>query len=267
MPWSLGPPVKHRALREFFKIIVEGRPLMLIIPAVDLMDGKCVRLIKGDPSKRKVYFNKPIEAAKMFFDQGAKLIHLVDLDAAIGLGANNESIKQILDAYPSKVQVAGGIRTFDRASELLNLGALRVVFGTACIENPEAVEKTISSFGSARVAVALDVRGGKVAIHGWRKTLDINYLDLARRLESIGVGRIVLTCVDVDGTLAGPSLRLIGDLMRAVRVPVIASGGIQSPVDIANLSRFGLEGVIVGIAFYEGKFSFMEALEAAKDVG
>ena len=239
---------------------------MLIIPAVDIMGGKCVRLVQGDPTKPKVYFNNPLEAAKLFEDRGAELIHLIDLDAAIGSGQNMEAIEKILKNVRVKVQIGGGIRTLEKAEALLKLGAYRVIFGTAAIQNPTLIEEAIRHYGSPRVAVAIDENKGKVTFHGWKDRSKIDYLDFARSLEAIEVGTIIFTSTSVDGTLKGPQVEKIVKLVETVKVPVMASGGIASLNDLVMLAGTGVEGVVVGTALYEGKFTFKQALEVVKSV-
>jgi phosphoribosylformimino-5-aminoimidazole carboxamide ribotide isomerase len=241
---------------------------VLVIPAVDVMQGKCVRLVKGDPTKMKVYFDKPVEAASQWADQGAQLIHLVDLDAAIGIGQNIETIGKIIKGVPVKTQIGGGIRTLEKAEKLFSLRASRVIFGTACILNSTLLEEAVKSFGSERVAAAVDTaRRGKVAFQGWRTRSEVNYLDLARSVELMGVGTIIFTSVSVDGTLKGPPIEQIRRVVSAVRTPVVASGGIGSLKDLVNVARTGVEGAIVGTALYEEKFTLEKAIEAVKNVG
>lgn len=240
---------------------------MLIIPAVDIMGGKCVRLVQGDPTKLKVYFDNPLEAAKLLENQGAELIHLIDLDAALGSGQNREAIEKILEDLRVKVQIGGGIRTLEKAETLLKLGASRVIFGTAAIQGPTLIEEAVRRYGSTRVAVAIDEKKGKVTFHGWRDRSKINYLDLARSFEAMEVGAIIFTSTSVDGTLKGPQVEKIVKLVEAVKVPVIASGGIASLNDLVELAGTGVEGVVVGTALYEGKFTFEQALEVVKSVG
>jgi len=240
---------------------------MLIIPAVDIMYGKCVRLIKGDPAKNKVYFDDPLEAAKMFEGKGAEVIHLIDLDAALDSGNNVEKIKKILKNITVKVQIGGGIRTLEKAEALLKLGAFRIIFGTVAVQNPAIIAESVKRFGSERIAVAIDEKDGKATFHGWKDQSEINYLDLARKFEEIEVSALVFTTTDVDGTLKGPQLAKIEKLVEIVKIPIIASGGISSLNDLVMLARTGVEGAIVGTALYENKFTFKQALEAMKNVG
>ncbi len=241
---------------------------MLVIPAVDVMQGKCVRLVKGDPTKMKVYFYNPVEAASGWAYQGAQLIHLVDLDAAIGIGQNIETIGKIIKDVPVKTQVGGGIRTLEKAEKLFRLGASRVIFGTACILNSTLLEEAVKRFGSERIAAAVDTtRRGKVTFHGWRTRSAVNYLDLARSVEVMGVGTIIFTSVSVDGTLKGPPIEQIRRVVSAVGTPVVASGGIGNLTDLVNVARTGVEGAIVGTALYEEKFTLEQAMEAVKKFG
>jgi len=239
---------------------------MLIIPAIDILEGKCVRLIRGDPKKRKVYYENPLEAAQLLENQGAELIHLVDLDAALGSGQNMETIKKLMKNIDIKVQIGGGIRTLEKANALLKLGAYRVIFGTAAVQNPSFVEEAVRRYGSKSVAVAIDEKKGKVTYHGWKKRSEIDYLHVARTFEAKGVGTLIFTSVSVDGTLKGPRMEKIVKLVEAVKIPVIASGGVANLKDLVELAGTGVWGVVVGTALYEKKFTLKEALEAVKNV-
>lgn len=239
---------------------------MLVIPAVDILEGKCVRLVQGDPKKSKVYYEDPLEAAQLLKNQGAELIHLIDLDAALGSGQNMETIKKLMKNIDVKVQIGGGIRTLEKADALLKLGAYRVIFGTAAVQNPSLVEEAIRRYGSKSVAVAIDEKKGKVAYHGWKNRSGIDYLDLARSFEAMEVGALIFTSVSVDGTLKGPRMEKIVNLVEAVKVPVMASGGVASLDDLVELVGTGVEGVVVGAALYEKKFTLKEALEVVKNV-
>jgi len=237
---------------------------MMVIPAVDVLGGKCVRLVRGDPGKSKVYYENPVEAAQLLEEQGAELLHLIDLDAALGSGQNMETIKNLLRDISVKVQIGGGIRTLEKADALLKLGAYRVIFGTAAVTNPQLVEEAVRQHGSESVAVAIDEKDGKVAVHGWKNKSEIDYLDLARTFEEMGVGALIFTPVSVDGTLKGPRIEKTVKLVETVKVPVIASGGVASLEDLVALTETGVEGVVVGTALYEKKFTLKEALEAVK---
>jgi phosphoribosylformimino-5-aminoimidazole carboxamide ribotide isomerase len=237
---------------------------MLVIPAVDIMDGKCVRLVKGDPAKSKVYFDDALEAAKLL-ESEVEIIHLIDLDAALGSGQNLAVIKKILN-LKVKVQVGGGIRTLEKADILVRSGAFRIIFGTVAVQNPALIAEAISHYGSKRVAVAIDEKNGKATFHGWKDRSEINYLDLARVFEQMKVGAIVFTTIDVDGTLKGPEVEKIEKLVETTKIPIIASGGISSLNNLTTLGKTGIEGAIVGTALYEGKFTLKQALEAVKNI-
>jgi phosphoribosylformimino-5-aminoimidazole carboxamide ribotide isomerase len=237
---------------------------MIVIPAVDILDGKCVRLVRGDPTKSKVYYENPVEAAQLLEMQGAELIHLIDLDAALGSGQNMETIKNVLEDISVKVQIGGGIRTLEKADALLKLGAYRVIFGTAAVKNPQLVKEAVRQHGSESVAVAIDEKEGKVAVHGWKNKSEIDYLDLSRTFEEMGVGALIFTPISVDGTLEGPRIEKTVKLVEAVNVPVIASGGVASLEDLVALTGTGVMGVVVGTSLYEKKFTLKEALEAVK---
>jgi len=240
---------------------------MLVIPAVDIMDGKCVRLVRGDPSKLKVYYDDPIEAVEKWIMEGAELIHVVDLNAALGKGENTDIIRKIVQTVPVKVQVGGGLRTFEKAMKLLKSGVFRVIFGTNLLLNPEIILKTVKDFGSERVAVALDLKDEKIMFGGWKKSVETDFLEMARLAEeTLHVGMIIFTSVDRDGTLRGPSIRYAKKLLKTVKIPIVASGGISSLSDLVRLSKIGVYGAIVGTALYEGKFSLKEAVEAVKNV-
>ena len=234
---------------------------MIIIPAIDLMKGKCVRLVRGDPKKMKIYYEDPLVPARMFMEQGAKLIHIVDLDAAMGYGSNAETISKIIKSFPIDMQVGGGIRSLEKAGEMLNIGARRVIFGTAAVRNPDLVRKAVSRFGGDKVAVAIDIRNDEVMVEGWTVKSGLNYIEFAKTLEHVGVGAIILTSTTLDGTLSGPALDPIKRLVESIDTPVIASGGIGSLRDLDKLSKTGVSGVIVGKALYEGKFSLKEAIK------
>ena len=240
---------------------------MLVIPAVDLLGGRCVRLVRGDPERSKVYYDDPVEAARLLEEQGASLVHVVDLDAALGSGDNIASIERILENVNVKIEVGGGIRTLEKTEGLLKLGAYRVIFGTAAVKNPELVREAVGCFGSERVAVAVDERDGVVVVHGWKQKSGVDYLEFAKSFEKMGVGALIFTPVSVDGTLKGPQVEKTKRLVDSVGVPVVASGGVARLGDLVALAKTGVEGVVVGTAIYEKRFTVREALEVVKRVG
>jgi phosphoribosylformimino-5-aminoimidazole carboxamide ribotide isomerase len=239
---------------------------LIVIPAVDILGGKCVRLFRGDPNKNKVYYDDPLEAAQILERDGAELIHIVDLDAALGSGQNTQAIRRIVQNVKVKVEVGGGIRTLEKADELLKLGVYRVIFGTVAVKNPQLVEEAVKVYGSEHVAVGIDEKDGKVAVHGWKNKSELDYLELAKTFDSMGVGALIFTPVSVDGTLEGPQTEKTRQLVESVGVPVVASGGVSCLEDLVALTKTGVVGVVVGTAIYEKKFTVKQALETLKNV-
>lgn len=235
---------------------------MLVIPSIDLMRGKVVRLKHGDPSTVKVYSSSPLATAQELLEHGAKLIHAVDLDAAMGLGSNREVIAELAQAG-IPLQVGGGVRSVEEAAALLAQGVQRVVVGTIAVRSPLLIPRLIEEAGGDRVAVAIDYRSGKVALEGWRKLAAKSPIALALELEKLGVRWAILTSVERDGALSGPDLDTIALLKRASRLRVVASGGVASLRDIASLREAGADGVILGRAIYEGLITLREAMEVA----
>ncbi|CAB4615407.1 MAG: bifunctional 1-(5-phosphoribosyl)-5-((5-phosphoribosylamino)methylideneamino)imidazole-4-carboxamide isomerase/phosphoribosylanthranilate isomerase PriA [Actinobacteria bacterium] len=235
-----------------------------LLPAVDVADGKAVRLTQGEAGSETDY-GSPIEAAQTWIDAGAEWIHLVDLDAAFGRGDNRKVIQEVVDACVGiKIELSGGIRDDASLEAALSAGATRVNLGTAALENPEWTEKVIARFGD-QIAVGLDVRGTTLAARGWTKEGG-ELFDVLERLEQAGCARYVVTDVTKDGTLKGPNLELLRQVMEKTDKPVIASGGISTLEDISALRQLvplGLEGAILGKALYAKRFSLEQALELA----
>ena len=235
-----------------------------LLPAVDVADGKAVRLTQGEAGSETDY-GSPLEAAKTWIDAGAEWIHLVDLDAAFGRGDNRKVIQEVVDACVGiKIELSGGIRDDESLEAALTAGATRVNLGTAALENPEWTEKVIGRFGD-QIAVGLDVRGTTLAARGWTKEGG-ELFDVLERLEQAGCARYVVTDVTKDGTLKGPNLELLRQVMEKTDKPVIASGGISTLEDISALRQLvplGLEGAILGKALYAKRFSLEQALELA----
>jgi 1-(5-phosphoribosyl)-5-[(5-phosphoribosylamino)methylideneamino] imidazole-4-carboxamide isomerase/N-(5'phosphoribosyl)anthranilate isomerase len=235
-----------------------------LLPAVDVADGKAVRLTQGEAGSETDY-GSPLEAAQTWIQAGAEWIHLVDLDAAFGRGDNRAIIREVVAASSSvKIELSGGIRDDESLESALEAGATRVNLGTAALENPEWTEKVIAKFGDA-IAVGLDVRGTTLAARGW--TRDGGDLwQVLQRLEDAGCARYVVTDVTKDGTLRGPNLQLLSEVLQRTDKPVVASGGISSLQDIIDLQALvaqGLEGAILGKSLYAGKFTLQQALEIA----
>ena len=235
-----------------------------LLPAVDVADGKAVRLTQGEAGSETDY-GSPLEAAQTWIDAGAEWIHLVDLDAAFGRGDNRAIIREVVAASSSvKIELSGGIRDDASLESALEAGATRVNLGTAALENPEWTERVIAKFGDA-IAVGLDVRGTTLAARGWtREGGDL--WEVLARLEGAGCPRYVVTDVTKDGTLKGPNVDLLREVMKRTSKPVVASGGISSLQDIRDLHALvadGLEGAILGKSLYANKFTLEEALAIA----
>jgi len=235
-----------------------------LLPAVDVKDGRAVRLVQGELAQESVY-GHPLDVALEFQSAGAEWLHLVDLDAAFGRGENSALLAEVVGKLDIKVELSGGIRDDESLMRALATGCRRINLGTAALENPEWTSQVIAEHGD-RIAVGLDVRGHVLAARGWTKEGGDLFETLAR-LESDGCARYVVTDVTKDGTLQGPNLELLREVCSATKKPVVASGGISSLADIAALStlhEIGVEGAIVGKALYAGAFTLQEALAITK---
>jgi len=239
---------------------------MLILPAIDLKNGKCVRLLRGDLQAETVYGDDPVAMGRRWVAAGARYLHVVDLDGAVsGAPVNTEAIAALCAALPIPIEVGGGIRTIDRAGALLATGADRVIFGTAALEHPELVADACRRF-PGRVAVGIDARAGQVAVKGWVETSKVTAVELAQRLEGAGVACIIYTDIERDGTQQGVNIAATRALAEAIRIPVIASGGVGSLADIEALlpcEPAGVTGVIVGRALYTGAVRLEDAIRVA----
>ena len=234
-----------------------------LLPAVDVKDGRAVRLVQGELDKESIY-GAPLDVALEFQTAGAEWLHLVDLDAAFGRGENSALLAQVVGKLDIKVELSGGIRDDESLRRALATGCRRVNLGTAALEDPQWTARVIAEHGD-RIAVGLDVRGHTLAARGWTKEGGDLFETLAR-LDRDGCARYVVTDVAKDGTLGGPNLELLKSVCAATTKPVIASGGISSLADIAALTALvgtGVEGAIVGKALYAGKFTLQEALEVS----
>lgn len=241
---------------------------MIVYPAIDLRQGYCVRLVQGEASRERIYSQDPVAAARTWEEQGAQWLHVVNLDGALGddAGANLAALKGILGAVGARVQFGGGLRTADDVGRLLDAGVSRAVLGTVAVRAPAVVEEALARFGPERVVVGIDARGGRVATHGWRETSDLAAVDLARQVAALGVQRIIYTDILRDGMLTGPNVEATRRLAEQTGMAVIASGGVGSLEDIRALASgpaTSIEGVIVGMALYEGCFTLAEAIAAA----
>jgi phosphoribosylformimino-5-aminoimidazole carboxamide ribotide isomerase len=240
---------------------------MLIIPAIDLKNGRCVRLTQGRQSEMTVYDENPVEVAKKFASAGAKMIHVVDLDGAFkgGESPNRTVMMKIVQEVDAPVEFGGGIRSLDDVEQLCDAGVARVVLGTLAAESPALLREFVACF-SSRICVGIDARDGRVMARGWITATNSTALDLARTVADCGVERIIYTDIARDGTLTGPNIDQTLAVLRATNVRVTASGGVSSLDDIKRLRDVGeplLDSVIVGKALYEGRFKLEEALQIA----
>jgi len=236
-------------------------PEFEVVPAVDMQDGQVVQLVGGERGTGQAY-GDPVGAARRWVEAGARTLHLVDLDGAFeGERANADAIDAVLDAVTVDVQLGGGIRTADDAVALLERGVDRVILGTAAIENPEIVA-AISDDHPGSVVVSLDARGGEVVVSGWTEGTGLDPAAAAGRYEELGAGAILFTDVDVEGRLGGVRTDPVRQVVDAVDVPVVASGGVAGVEDVQALRRAGAAAVVVGSALYEGEFTLAEAQRA-----
>ncbi|MBI5892465.1 MAG: 1-(5-phosphoribosyl)-5-[(5-phosphoribosylamino)methylideneamino]imidazole-4-carboxamide isomerase [Deltaproteobacteria bacterium] len=235
------------------------------MPAIDIKDGKCVRLTQGKMDAETVYSDNPLEFAKKWEDEGAKLIHLVDLDGAIeGMPKNKDVIKNIFTSINTPVQIGGGIRDIETIEYYLNFRAVqRIIIGTKALEDPFVVKDACKRFPQ-RIAIGIDAKDGFVATHGWVNVTSQKAIDLAKRFEDMGVACIIYTDIKRDGTLQGPNINATRQMVREIKIPVVASGGVSSILDIEALKDTGVEAVVVGKALYTGAVDLKEAIRIAK---
>ena len=238
---------------------------MDVIPAIDILDGRCVRLYQGDYQQSEVFGEDPVEVAQRWYSQGAKYLHVVDLDGARdGKPKNLKVIEAIARSIPIRVQLGGGLRDRKSIVSVLNSGVSRVILGTAAVENSQLIADICAEFPE-QIMIGIDARDGKVATRGWLTTSEVMAVDLAKRMTSIGIAGIIYTDIHRDGTMQGPNIEALRQLAENVDVPVIASGGISSITDLLNLlslESIGVKGAIVGRAIYTGDIQLREAIRA-----
>jgi phosphoribosylformimino-5-aminoimidazole carboxamide ribotide isomerase len=235
---------------------------MLIIPAIDIKDGRCVRLFQGEMDQETVYFDSPLDAAKHWASEGATLIHIVDLNGAVdGRPVHSREVEAICKDTGLAVELGGGLRSVEAVETALKLGVLRVVIGTAAYDNPKFLRELCKSFPE-KIVVGIDARNGRVAIKGWKETTTMDAVELAKRCQAAGASRIIYTDIARDGTRQGVNVEETRRLARSVTIPAIASGGVATLDDIRRLKpleKDGVEAVIVGRALYAGAFTLREA--------
>jgi len=237
---------------------------VILFPAIDLKDGKCVRLLRGEMSAATTFNEDPADQARKFAAAGCRWIHVVDLDGAFaGTPVNARAVEAILAAVKVPVQLGGGIREGARIAAWLDAGINRVILGTVALRDPELVKKACRDW-PGRIVVGIDARGGRVAVEGWAETSDVLAVDLAKRFEDAGVAAIVYTDIERDGAMQGPNVEATAALARAVKIPIIASGGVSSLDDLRALkarAKDGIAGVISGRALYDGRIDLAEAVK------
>ena len=234
---------------------------MIIFPAIDIKDGVCVRLIRGDYRQITSYENSPIDQATKYFQNGFNNIHIVDIDGALhGRPVNSITIKEIVKKVKSKIQIGGGIRTIEDINRWIEIGIDKVVMGTAAVENIELLKTACNKFKN-KIAVSLDVKDGLIALSGWKKQTNISAIDFIKKIKNFGVSRIIYTDINKDGTKKGPNIKDTVELSSKVKIPFVISGGISSIEDIKkikSLNNSNIEGVIVGKSIYDGDIKINE---------
>jgi phosphoribosylformimino-5-aminoimidazole carboxamide ribotide isomerase len=240
---------------------------MLIIPAVDIKKGRCVRLLQGREDSETVFSDDPSAMAARWEGEGAELVHVIDLDGAFSKGPQNvEAVKRILDRVDIPIQLGGGIRSMETISTYLDLGVGRVILGTEAIRNPSLVEQACKAFPN-RIMVGIDARKGMVAIEGWTQTTEQKAVEMAKGIEGPGLAGIIFTDINKDGMQTGPNIEATKRMAESVSTPIIASGGVGDINDIKALARLeplGVVGIITGRALYDGRLDLKQALEVAR---
>ena len=240
---------------------------MVVIPAIDLSEGQVVRLARGNMQEKTVYSDDPVAMARRWADEGAQILHVVDLDGAVsGKSANRAEVAKIVQAIDIPVELGGGLRTVEDVQDVLELGVQWAIIGTAALRNRSELEAAIAQFGD-RIIVGIDARDGKVAVEGWTEGSDIDAVQLAQQMELLGVERLICTDIATDGMLTGPNLAAMRRFCQAVDIPIVASGGVSSVEDVKalrELEQHALWGCIVGRALYTGDLALPEAIAAAQ---
>ncbi len=237
---------------------------MIVYPAVDIKDGKCVRLSQGKFNAVTVYAENPVEMALKWEKLGARYLHVIDLDGArLGVPQNVAVASEVAVKLGIPVQLGGGIRTIEMIETILCKGLQRVILGTSAVRDPELVKKALKIFEN-NVVIGIDAKDGKVAIEGWEKTSDFTAVEFAKKMEDLGARTIIYTDISKDGMLAGPNLTAMEEMVKAVGMEIICAGGVTRVSDVRNLKEIGVSGAIIGKALYTGDMDLGEALEAAK---
>ncbi|MDF2880314.1 MAG: phosphoribosylformimino-5-aminoimidazole carboxamide ribotide isomerase [Clostridiaceae bacterium] len=237
---------------------------MIIFPAIDLRNGKCVRLYQGKFEKTEIVGEDPVKVAMSFKRNGAEYIHVVDLDGALnGKMENLKCISDIVKTVEIPVELGGGIRNMGTIDMLINTGVSRIILGTAALKNTDLVKDAVSKYGD-KIAVGIDAKDKNVAVNGWVNVSSVNYIDFAKKVGSFGVSTIIFTDISKDGTLKGPNLQQLNEINNSVNCNIIASGGIKSIHDLIVIKEMGIYGAIVGKGIYSGKIDLKEAINNCK---
>ncbi|MCQ2972298.1 MAG: 1-(5-phosphoribosyl)-5-[(5-phosphoribosylamino)methylideneamino]imidazole-4-carboxamide isomerase [archaeon] len=234
---------------------------MLIMPAVDIRGGKCVQLVRGEPGTEQVVIENPEKVAKKWEDDGAEVVHVIDLDGALESVTNIETIRKILKEVSVPIQLGGGIRSIEYAEELLNLDIERLIIGTMGIKQPETISYLAKEYESERVMISLDSKDSKVVIKGWQEKIDKSATEISKEFEDLGAGSILFTNVDVEGLLGGFYVDPVVELVNSVNIPIVYSGGVTSLDDLTKLQTTGAKGVVIGSALYKDKIDLKDALK------
>lgn len=238
---------------------------MIIFPAIDIKDGRCVRLTQGKFDQVSIYNDNPAEVARLWESVGAQYIHLVDLDGAKdGSPASRDMVKSVIDAVDIPVQVGGGIRSLERADQLIELGARRIILGTAAVNDRELTQAVAERY-PGRTAVSVDAVNGMAAVNGWAKVSDTDVLDICTFMQEIGINTLIYTDILMDGMLKGPNFGEYERLMRETSLDIIASGGVTTKEDITRIAQMGIYGAIVGKALYDEKIDLKEAIICSRN--
>ncbi len=237
---------------------------MNLFPAIDIVGGKAVRLFKGDYNQMTVYHDNPVEVALDFKAQGAKYMHLVDLEGAKGGETPNlETVRKLKEAFGGFVEVGGGIRSMEVIHRYLSMGIDRVILGTAAVESPAFLREALRTYGD-KIAVGVDIKDGFVAIKGWQETSTLEAFAFLRRLQELGVKTVICTDISKDGAMQGTNLFLYQKMQNELQMQIVASGGVSTLSDVESLKKYGLYGAIIGKAYYTKAFTLKDALEVAK---
>jgi phosphoribosylformimino-5-aminoimidazole carboxamide ribotide isomerase len=237
---------------------------MQLIPAIDLMNGKIVRLTRGEAKTAKIYesqFGTPVEAAKRWRDEGASKLHIIDLDAAFALGNNHAVIAEVAKNVKLPIQVGGGIRSYETAEKLFETGITQVILGALAFSDPSAIGKIQKKFGAESVIVALDNKDGQIMVEGWKTATVMTVDDALEKYTALGVRSFLITSIAQDGTLNGPDLQTLSQATLYPNARIVAAGGIGSIGDLVALKEIGVEGAVIGKALYEGRFTLKEAIQ------